>query len=64
MPSAIIATAVMVLVTGALHEDGLADTADGLAAGADRERALEIMRDSRIGSYRHDSAGAGRCWPG
>ncbi len=51
MPSAIIATAVMVLVTGALHEDGLADTADGLGAGADRERALEIMRDSRIGSY-------------
>jgi len=51
MPSAIIATAVMVLVTGALHEDGLADTADGLGAGADRERALEIMRDSRIGSF-------------
>lgn len=41
----------MVLLTGALHEDGLADTADGLGAGADRQRALEIMKDSRIGSF-------------
>jgi adenosylcobinamide-GDP ribazoletransferase len=40
-----------VLVTGGLHEDGLADTADGLGGGATAERALEIMRDSRIGSY-------------
>lgn len=39
------------LVTGALHEDGLADTADGLSGGATRARALEIMRDSRIGSH-------------
>jgi adenosylcobinamide-GDP ribazoletransferase len=39
------------LVTGALHEDGLADTADGLGGGATRERKLEIMRDSRIGTY-------------
>jgi adenosylcobinamide-GDP ribazoletransferase len=39
-----------VLITGALHEDGFADTADGLA-GATRERALEIMRDSRIGTF-------------
>ena len=39
------------LLTGALHEDGLADTADGLGGGATRERKLEIMRDSRIGSY-------------
>lgn len=38
-------------VTGALHEDGLADLADGLGGSADRARALEIMRDSRIGSY-------------
>jgi adenosylcobinamide-GDP ribazoletransferase len=51
MACAISAVAVMVLVTGALHEDGLADTADGLGAGPDRELALEIMRDSRIGSY-------------
>ncbi len=39
------------LVTGALHEDGLADTADGLGGGKTRERRLEIMRDSRIGTY-------------
>ena len=39
------------LATGALHEDGLADAADGLGGGRTRERALEIMRDSRIGSY-------------
>ena len=40
-----------VLVSGGLHEDGLADTADGLGGGATRERKLAIMRDSRIGSY-------------
>jgi adenosylcobinamide-GDP ribazoletransferase len=50
-PAAIIGVAAMILLTGALHEDGLADTADGLGAGPDRERALAIMRDSRIGSY-------------
>src|SRR3984885_7160257 len=38
------------LVTGRLHEDGLADTLDGFGGG-DRERKLEIMRDSRIGTY-------------
>jgi len=38
------------LVTGCLHEDGLADTADGFGGGG-RERKLEIMRDSRIGTY-------------
>ena len=40
-----------VLLTGAFHEDALADAADGLGGGRDRERMLEIMRDSRIGSY-------------
>lgn len=39
------------LLTGGLHEDGLADTADGLASGRDRTQKLAIMRDSRIGSY-------------
>ncbi len=39
------------LLTGALHEDGLADLADGLGGGRTRARALEIMTDSRIGSY-------------
>lgn len=39
------------LITGGLHEDGFADCADGLGATSNRERALEIMRDSRIGTY-------------
>lgn len=39
------------LVTGALHEDGLADMADGFGSGKDRARTLDIMKDSRIGSY-------------
>jgi len=38
-------------VTGGLHEDGLADMADGLASGRSKEQKLAIMRDSRIGSY-------------
>jgi adenosylcobinamide-GDP ribazoletransferase len=40
-----------VRITGCLHEDGLADIADGFGGGATRERKLEIMRDSRIGTY-------------
>jgi adenosylcobinamide-GDP ribazoletransferase len=40
-----------VLVTGALHEDGLADVADGFGGGTTPARRLEIMRDSRIGAY-------------
>lgn len=39
------------LITGALHEDGLADVADGFGGGYSKERKLEIMRDSRVGSY-------------
>jgi len=38
-------------LTGGLHEDGLADSADGLIGGQDRQRRLEIMKDSRIGAY-------------
>ena len=49
--AAMLAVAATMLVTGALHEDGLADTADGFGGGATRERKLEIMRDSRIGTY-------------
>jgi adenosylcobinamide-GDP ribazoletransferase len=45
------ALAAAVAVTGAFHEDGLADTADGLFGGHDRVRRLEIMRDPRVGSY-------------
>ncbi len=48
--SAVLALAVSVAVTGALHEDGLADVAAGFG-GATPERRLEIMRDSRIGAY-------------
>ncbi|WP_424939814.1 adenosylcobinamide-GDP ribazoletransferase [Aliiroseovarius sp. S253] len=40
-----------IMVTGALHEDGLADVADGFWGGYDRDRRLEIMKDSRIGAY-------------
>ena len=49
--SAGLATAAMIASTGALHEDGLADVADGFGGGGTRERKLEIMRDSRIGSF-------------
>jgi adenosylcobinamide-GDP ribazoletransferase len=49
--AALLALAAGALATGAMHEDGLADLADGFGGGADRARKLEIMRDSRIGSY-------------
>ncbi|WP_343504061.1 adenosylcobinamide-GDP ribazoletransferase [Alloyangia pacifica] len=49
--AAALAVAAQVLATGALHVDGLADFADGIGGGRDREHCLEIMRDSRIGSY-------------
>ncbi len=39
------------LLTGALHEDGLSDTADGLGGGRDKAHILEIMRDSRVGAF-------------
>ncbi len=51
LAAAILALGAMVLATGALHHDGLADFADGIGGGRDRARRLEIMRDSRIGSY-------------
>jgi adenosylcobinamide-GDP ribazoletransferase len=41
----------MAMLTGAVHLDGLADTADALGAGRDRARALEILRDTRIGAF-------------
>ncbi len=49
--AAAIALATAAIVTGGLHEDGLADTTDGLFGGWTRERRLEIMKDSSIGSY-------------
>jgi adenosylcobinamide-GDP ribazoletransferase len=47
----ILAVATTVLATGALHEDGLADFADGFGGGWTPEQVLAIMKDSRIGSY-------------
>ncbi len=49
--AALLAVAVQMLITGALHEDGLADVCDGFGGAPTRERKLEIMRDSRLGSY-------------
>lgn len=46
-----VAILALVAISGGLHEDGLADSADALGAGGDRARALIIMRDSRLGSY-------------
>jgi adenosylcobinamide-GDP ribazoletransferase len=49
--AATLAVAALLLATGALHEDGLADLADGFGGGATKERKLDIMRDSRLGAY-------------
>jgi adenosylcobinamide-GDP ribazoletransferase len=49
--SSVLAIAATVLATGCLHEDALADTVDGFGGGDTKERKLEIMRDSRIGTY-------------
>lgn len=49
--AAVLTVATLVVVTGAFHEDGLADTCDGLWGGATPERRLEIMKDSRIGTF-------------
>ena len=50
-PAALLAVAATILMTGAIHEDGLADTADGFGGGRTPDRKLDIMRDSRIGTY-------------
>jgi adenosylcobinamide-GDP ribazoletransferase len=47
----LLSTIAGIYVTGAFHEDGFADTCDGLGGGMTRERVLEIMTDSRIGAY-------------
>ena len=39
------------MLTGGFHEDGLADVADGLGGSYQRDRALEIMKDSRVGAF-------------
>ncbi len=51
LAAALLALGLMALASGALHEDGLADTADGLGGGKTREDKLAIMRDSRLGAY-------------
>ncbi|HYQ08347.1 MAG TPA: adenosylcobinamide-GDP ribazoletransferase [Xanthobacteraceae bacterium] len=50
-PAAALTVAATLVVTGALHEDGLADTADGFGGGNTRQQKLDIMRDSRTGAY-------------
>ncbi|HEY4367013.1 MAG TPA: adenosylcobinamide-GDP ribazoletransferase [Steroidobacteraceae bacterium] len=47
----LLSTVITVWMTGAFHEDGVADTFDGLGGGGTRERALSIMKDSRLGTY-------------
>jgi adenosylcobinamide-GDP ribazoletransferase len=49
--TASLAIAVGLIITGALHEDGLSDVVDGFGGGHTREQRLDIMRDSRIGAY-------------
>lgn len=51
MAAAVACTIATVLLTGGFHEDGLADVADGLGGSSQRERALQIMKDSRIGAF-------------
>ena len=60
LPSPVVAVVDLIaafLLTGGIHMDGLLDTADGLFSGGSRERALEVMRDSRVGAM-GASAGA------
>ena len=49
--AAVFCTLATVVITGGFHEDGLADITDGLGGSYDRERALDIMKDSRIGAF-------------
>jgi len=51
LAAAVGCTVASVLLTGGFHEDGLADVADGLGGSLDRQRALEIMKDSRVGAF-------------
>lgn len=50
-PACVLAVAVRLLLTGAMHEDGLADFLDGFGGGTSKEKILAIMKDSHIGSY-------------
>jgi adenosylcobinamide-GDP ribazoletransferase len=55
--AALLSTAAGIYLTGAFHEDGFADMCDGFGGGMTRERVMEIMKDSRIGTY--GAVGAG-----
>ena len=49
--AAVLTLVMLILLTGAFHEDGLADVCDGFGGGWDKSRKLEIMKDSQIGAY-------------
>ncbi|MCR9214495.1 MAG: adenosylcobinamide-GDP ribazoletransferase [Proteobacteria bacterium] len=49
--AALLAIGAQILITGALHEDAIGDIADGFGGGTNREKKLEIMKDSRVGTY-------------
>ena len=51
LPAGAMVVGLSMLLTGALHEDGLADTSDALGGGQDRDRILTILKDSRVGSF-------------
>jgi adenosylcobinamide-GDP ribazoletransferase len=51
LPASVLAAAALVICTGALHQDGLADLADGLGARGDRARRLTVMRDPQVGTF-------------
>ncbi len=51
LPGIVVTITAGIALTGAFHEDGLADTFDGIGGGVDRDTALAIMRDSRLGTY-------------
>ncbi len=48
---AFLAIGAQILLTGALHEDAIGDVADGFGGGADKQKKMDIMRDSRVGTY-------------
>jgi adenosylcobinamide-GDP ribazoletransferase len=51
LAAAALAVGASMMLTGALHEDGLADTSDALGGGSDKERVLAILKDSRVGAF-------------
>ena len=62
LPAGVLAVIVSIVITGALHEDGLADTADALGGARDREAIFEILKDSRVGTYGAVAIGLSLLW--